>query len=404
VPLLDIQRRMAEIGRVRIGMKNERGLPTKLDRFRVTSQSKDVVDAVAALYGGEVKEWRPGKGPAQWEVVTTTNALDVVVAPGQVLSQWWEKWRAGACDRRCDGVTEQLSDSPCMCPSDLEDRKKAAAQKVPAACRPVTRFSFLIRDVPVLGLFRLESRGEMVAMEMSGVATFLEAATQMGLFIPARLVLHERGIGTAHQYVVPVLEIAGSYGQIAEALGTINSLQSGQPPTLSLAPPVAESRPSRPALPAGEGVPATVTAPPDSRAPLPSSPRGRAAKVALPDDRPPLPADPSFSINVVDDPADRPLKLVPPPLPADPFDALPGEAKAEPMNSRGQQLATSARRAGIDEETRHALILWHTKGRTSSGSEVSDDEAGQLHLLFSELKRNKRTITFDADGNVVGVE
>jgi hypothetical protein len=419
VALLDIQKRMTTIAKVRLGMKTDRGAPKKLETFRVTSPSKDVVEAVSMLYGGTVGEWKPdAKAPAQWEVITDASTFDVVVAPGQVLSSFYELWNNGGCQRRCNGlqqvdVHDQPSGEACLCPGDVNDRQALAAKG--QACKPTTRFQFMIRDLPVIGLALLESHGYYAAVELSGMAELLEYATKRGLYIPAKLRLDQRTSkknGQTMRYAVPVLELSASFTQINEALGgainTPQSLQSGQPAVAAL--PVAGPGPSRPALPAGERVPETVTAAPASRAPLPSSPRGRAAKVALPADRPPLPADPSFTIEastvpMPSDPGDRPLKLVPapPPQPSDPFEGLPGcDGPAD--SKRAQQLAQAARRAGIEDDTRHALVEWVTDGRTASGAEVNDDEAGRLHLLFSELKRGKRTMTFDPDGKVVGVE
>jgi hypothetical protein len=443
-PIITLQRRMQEIGRIRMGVKDG-NRPKKLETFRFTSQSQAVIQSVAALYGGTVKPWKADpKGAQQWEVISEASAIEIVVAPGQVLSQFFESWSNGGCTRRCDGETELLSDSPCMCPADEEEKRLAAAKGL--ACKYTSRFNCMVRDVEAIGLWRLESHGFYAATELAGMAELLEYATQRGIYIPATLRVDQRTskkLGQTFRYAVPVVEVHASFAQVSQALGGIGpqALNSGQSLALSAAPEAGKSGPSRPALPAGEGADRTqevatpgprptspnfkpvsapavpqqtireqVEAPPKAKTSRSNAaaPITRTGIKPRPAGERPLAVDEVVDAEVVEvvdvDPSDRPLKLVPPPLPADPFDALHGESKAEPMNSRGQQLATSARRAGIDEETRHALILWHTKGRTSSGSEVSDDEAGQLHLLFSELKRNKRTITFDADGNVVGVE
>lgn len=417
MPLLDIQRRLSEVGRLRSGVRDGRN-PKKLTTWRATSMSQDAIEAVAALYGGEVTRWRDkDSDPLQWEVVTTSDTLDIVVAPGQVLSAWYELWSGGGCQRRCDGITEMLSDSDCMCPADFEERRALAQQG--KACKPTTRFSCLLRDVPVLGLWRAESKGFYAATELTGMADLLEYATRRGMYIPAKLRLDQRtskkivnGKPMTFRYAVPVVEVGASFNQISEALGGIgpsNSLQSGQPAGATAALPVASPGPSPAALPAGERGSAAGVGEVVGRAPLPSSPRGRQPKAALPADRPPLPPDPSFKIEVSSDdpfpdPSDRPLKLVPPAPPSDPFDALPDEGRSPEQAKRGQQLAQAAKRADIDDETRHALIEWVSGGRTSSGAAVTDDEAGKLHLVFSEIKRGKRTISFDEDGKVVGVE
>jgi len=60
VPILDIQQRSRELGRIRIGQtqptKSGKSRPAKLDRFRLTSASRPLLERVAALYGGTVRE------------------------------------------------------------------------------------------------------------------------------------------------------------------------------------------------------------------------------------------------------------------------------------------------------------------------------------------------------------
>jgi hypothetical protein len=384
-PLLDIQKRMAEIGRVRMGIKNERGLPTKLDRFRITSQSRDVVEAVASLHGGDVREWKPNpKSPPHWEVVTTTNTLDVVVAPGQVLSQWWEKWKPGTCERRCDGVTEQLTDSPCVCPASLDDRRKAAAAKPPTACRPVTRFSFMIRDIPMLGLFRLETRGEIAAAELSGIAMFLEMATTRGLFIPATLVAEQRGVGSPHQYVVPVLHLHNSYQQVAEALGMDMAMEPKALPAADTEPPYAY------------GVEPT----PSYRAALPAAPKGRLPKTALPSDSPPLPDDPTFTFASSTGPTLAPA-------PDEPQLQMAVAPKARPQvdaqTKRAQQIHIAARNGDLLEML-DDLVAHVTGGRSKSTKDVEDNEASALYDIMFRMKRGKLVAAYDPDGKLRLVE
>jgi hypothetical protein len=58
MPILDIQKRARELGRIRLGQvvvsANGKTRPEKIDRFRFTSYSRELLDQVAALYGGQV--------------------------------------------------------------------------------------------------------------------------------------------------------------------------------------------------------------------------------------------------------------------------------------------------------------------------------------------------------------
>lgn len=197
-----LQRRLAEVGRIRIGQtlptKNGGKRPAKLDRLRFTSASRPLIEQVAAAYGGDVAEWTPANGgAAQWEVITDTDRVPVVVPPTSV-SQYMENWSGGGCQRRCDGETEMLSGGACIC----------AAQDS-MICKPTTRLSVMLRDIPGLGVWRLESHGWNAAAELPDTAEFLARA---GGYIGAWLYLKpQRSVkdGKTRDWMVPALEVEG---------------------------------------------------------------------------------------------------------------------------------------------------------------------------------------------------
>lgn len=174
-PILDLQKRARELGRIRIGQTvpitkadgTEGTRPEKLDRFRMTSASKPLLEKVAELYGGTVAEWAPqGGGPKAWEVVTNSTRLPIMVPP-QPITQWYEFWTAGGCKHRCDGRTNVLTDELC----DAEDPAHIEATK-----RPTTRLNVVLRDVEGIGVWRLESHGWNAAVEIPDAAQFLAYA------------------------------------------------------------------------------------------------------------------------------------------------------------------------------------------------------------------------------------
>lgn len=205
MPILDLQRRLREVGRIRIGvqvaMKNGKSRPSKLDTFRLTSQDEVAIRAAAGMFGGTVQKWDAAPTGEQWEVITESTVLPVVVPPAAtVFSQWMERWNAGGCERRCDGQTEMLSQTPCPCASEDE-----------RTCTPHSRVNVILRDLPGLGVWRLDTSGWYAATELAGtVEVCIQAATR-GQLLPAVLRLEQRQVkrpGEAvRKFAVPVLDI-----------------------------------------------------------------------------------------------------------------------------------------------------------------------------------------------------
>lgn len=219
--ILDLQQRLAEAGRIRQGTTepaiSSKGTkfdrPVKLDTWRLTSKDQQRIEAAAGLYGGTPQPWEKRAG--EWEVITTVDSLDVLVIPGQSLSQSWELWEGGECRRRCDGYTEMLSDQPCRCPQDYDERRDLA--KDGKACKPTTRLSVILPRVPGIGQWRLEARGFYAAVELAAAAQVLEEASRRGALLPARLRLEQRTDrrdGQTRNYRVPVLDLDVSVAQL----------------------------------------------------------------------------------------------------------------------------------------------------------------------------------------------
>jgi hypothetical protein len=200
MPILDLQQRIRELGRIRIGQKVPTASggtrPAKLNRFRLTSPSKPLLDRVASAYGGTVAPWTPDGGAGQYEVLTDATRMPILV-PHQPVSQYYELWSGGGCQRRCDGVTELLRDRPCPCGPDPEQRQ----------CKPTTRLNVVLRDIPGVGVWRLESHGYYAALELPGVAELLAKA---GGYVEAYLGLEERTAkrdGKTLRWMVPTIDV-----------------------------------------------------------------------------------------------------------------------------------------------------------------------------------------------------
>lgn len=215
--IIDLQRRIQEAGRIRIGRQvatsSGKSRPSKLDTFRLTSADKRRIDEAAALYGGTPAEWDAPAG-RQWEVITTTDTLDVIVPPSDMaFSQWYEMWSAGGCQRRCDGAHELISDGPCKCDPDARE------------CDIHTRLSVMLADLPGLGVWRIDTSGYYAAVEMSGAVQVVQVAAGRGALLPARLRLEQRvvkrvgqdGKPETRRFAVPVLDVDVTPAQLIGA-------------------------------------------------------------------------------------------------------------------------------------------------------------------------------------------
>lgn len=209
---LVLQRRHAEIGRIRLGDKGSKGQPQKLTAFRFTSPNQRHIVDIATLYGGEARPWTNG-GKDEWEVYTTAKSVPVIVVRGGI-SQWLETWSGGGCTHRCDGVRNVLTDEEC----DPQDRAHINA-------KPTTRLSVMLRDLDAIGVFRLESHGWNSAAELPGM---VELAQMVADLVPANLYLAERVSirdGRTSRFVVPGLDL-----EVAPArLTQIVAAQTAQP-------------------------------------------------------------------------------------------------------------------------------------------------------------------------------
>lgn len=364
--IIDLQRRLAEAGRIRIGQQvasgNGRKRPEKLTTFRLTSSDRTRIEQAAHLYGGTPAQWEAPAG-AHWEVVTTTDSLNVIVPPADMsFSQHYELWSGGGCQRRCDGRYESISDGPCICDPDKRE------------CNIHTRLSVMLRDLPGLGVWRIDTSGYYAAVELQGAVEVVQLAAGRGQMLPARLRLEQRmvkrvGEGT-RRFAVPVLDVEISPGQL---------ISGTQPPPIMVeqgAGKVLDFPPDRPALtPVPESVPvhpvgdiaeqAAEAAEPkpkrrNSAQPVPSTgikPRTVAQAAAA--------ADPP--------PADEP----PPPDESRPESVVEAVELITPPQLK--KLSILLREAGFDTpESKHGFTSTAINREIGTAKELTKDEASRV--------------------------
>jgi Recombination directionality factor-like len=245
VPIIDMQRRMRQLGEIRIGHVVDTGRisertgkpilrPEKLDKFRFTSASKPLLEQIAQLYGGAVQEWTPANGgPKEWEVYSEVDRVPVIVPPmNNVIDSWFEQYKGSKCARRCDGQVEQKSDQPCICRANWGDNWREAA---PARerCQITTRLNVMLRDVRGLGVWLLTTHGFYASSELPAMAeTLLRARGE----IPGFLTMEEKVVpledgGTA-RFMVPKLDVDLTPGELFAGAAKA-AVSAGQAPAVA---------------------------------------------------------------------------------------------------------------------------------------------------------------------------
>lgn len=239
-----LQQRVPELGRIRMGDKSEKGFPIRLKTFRLTSHSKLTLEAAAALYGGEVKPWTDAPNEGMYELITERDEIDVLVpAMFNVVSQSYELWQGGTCERRCDGAIEAISGQDCLCAA-------AGLEGPDRLCDIVTRLRVMLPRVPGLGVWRLDTQGYFAATSLPATIQLL-ARLKPGGWIDAVLRAEQRSSKSrvddgkggnkveTHRFVVPVIDIPGTtIGQIIGGRADAPQLEDGERKT----PPTAAER------------------------------------------------------------------------------------------------------------------------------------------------------------------
>jgi hypothetical protein len=222
MPIVTLQRRLVQQGTIRIGAQvatsGGKMRPSALDKFRFTSDRRDLLERLAVMHGGTVQRFEEPKSTDTWELFSDADSIEVLVPPPgpnrSVVSQWYEKWSAGGCTHRCDGMTmlkcegrDMPPDTPCQC------EERGIDPTDDAHCDAHTRLSVVIPGTGAIGVWRLNTNGWNAAEEMAGIAAvILDRATSLGYSVPCTLTIQRRevkkledGKATTKKFVVPVL-------------------------------------------------------------------------------------------------------------------------------------------------------------------------------------------------------
>lgn len=221
-PVDQIRRRLPEAGRIRMGVKGGKQGRMSIDTWRFTSPDRASLDALAQLYGGEVKPWvEPKANPNQFELRSEAKELRVALPPDP-LSTFYELWSGGGNLRRCDGVTCDLNahdgrtEVPCICDAKGE-----------MDCKLKVRLTVILPDVRFLGTWRLDTSSWNAAQEMPGVVDAILAMQGTGI---VRAVLRNEARteivhGKRKKVQVPVLGFDATLDELAEGQAAIGKVE-----------------------------------------------------------------------------------------------------------------------------------------------------------------------------------
>ncbi|MER7126684.1 hypothetical protein [Micrococcus luteus] len=235
--IITLQRQARELGRLRTGYSVPNEDPKKRPRavrsktWIVTSHAEHYVQAAAEVWGGQVEKWQPqGNGAAQWRVITAAESLDAILPPGDPLSQAYETWTKGGAQRRCDGMTESLSDQPCVCRARWGELFWEQAPR-DEACKMTTRLNVILPEMPDIGAWRVETHSFYSANEMAAAVDVLKGSIGEQALIPVRLRIEQRtrvAQGKTKQFPVVAVELRGSTaGQVLAGAAQVVPVGTG---------------------------------------------------------------------------------------------------------------------------------------------------------------------------------
>lgn len=212
MPIIEIQRRYRELGRLRLGRKSAKGAPQRLGTWRFTSPDRRLLDAAAEAFGGEVAKWgaAPTEGD-QYELMSEAKELRVYVPPQDLASSmFYELWSRGGVKRRCDGETEYLAGVDCIC--NREGKR---------SCSITSHLCVMLPQLPDVGVWRVRTSSWNAAAEIPSTVDLLKRIHDEGALPLAILGIESRTVvseGQTKHFVLPVLKYPSSIAE-AEAAG-----------------------------------------------------------------------------------------------------------------------------------------------------------------------------------------
>lgn len=230
IPVADLDRRMPEAGRIRLGVKTERAMKS-IDTFRFTSPYKDLIDKIAEMYGGVSKPWSDDRARIQDQHEVITDATEInIFLPQNGLSQSYEMWTGGGRQRYCNGAICVI-----MGREDPEEVACLCHAKGVSECKLYTRLNVILPELPFKGVFRMETKGWNAGHEMPGMFDAIQLLHSTGNMVQATLGLEKRSDvknGKKRKWVTPTIAIVESPHQILAGHANVAAIAAGGTPAV----------------------------------------------------------------------------------------------------------------------------------------------------------------------------
>lgn len=183
----------------------------------MTTGDREVADAVAHHLGGKVEEWETSKED-YLEVLTTANAVQIVIDGPQAIRDRFILWGRKGPIHECDGVyflsPEKDAGKECGCPSLLAERKAhARSQRGPSPHMSVT---FRLAECYDLGLGTFSSTSWDLPPNLHEVRNDLERiGGEVLCELSLELVSYVTKAGRAVEYRKPVVRTIEPWSDLA---------------------------------------------------------------------------------------------------------------------------------------------------------------------------------------------
>ena len=212
MPILDVQKRYRELGRLRLGRKGPKGNPERLGKWRFTSPDQRLLDAAAVAFGGEVREWagRPTEGE-QWELESETPSFASTSLPR-------------TSPRRCitsGGVAAESRGDATARPNTSPASTVSVRARGNEPAQITTHLAVMLPQLPDVGVWRVRTSSWNAAAEIPSTVDLLQRIHDEGALPLAILGIEsrtKRAEGKTTHFALPVLRYPSSIAE-AEAAG-----------------------------------------------------------------------------------------------------------------------------------------------------------------------------------------